>query len=193
MSYSGGEDEEGPIRRTLRERLIEEAQLSAHHARSDVDRARLLFDDVPRDLRMALQRANLDYYRALRPLRTEGVVKSWWQEVAPSRYWIEETRVVEEPVVDADLDGPPAAIETTERTEDVPYQGLDVLDELDSMREHYQEVVTDMRGERIEEGERQVVLPAKVLVDISETLDDASKRLGFAPPTRVLEGSTNPV
>jgi hypothetical protein len=61
------------------------------------------------------------------------------------------------------------------------------------MTESYRETIRDMRGERVEEGERQVILSAKVLIDISEVLDDASKRLGFSPPTRLQEGETAPV
>lgn len=186
------DDDSNPLRRTLREKLIEEAQGRVHEARSDVDRSRILLDDVPRDVRMRLQAEILGYYRALRPLRSEGVVAKWWDEVVISEAWIETERVVEEPVVSGAIDSP-ISIRTERRRERIPYRGLDVLDRLDEMSEPYHHTVCDMRGERTESGERQKVLSAKVLVDASEVLDDASKRLGFSPPTRIQEGETAPV
>lgn len=187
------DEDSDPQRRTLRERLIEEAQERVHRSRSDVDKSLILLDNVPRDVRMRFQGEVLGYYRALRPLRTEGVVASWWEDVVLSEHWIEETRVVEEPTVSASIDGPAPRVESDTRREEIPYRGLDVLDRLDEMKEPYRETVRDMRGQRTEEGERQKVLSAKVLVDVSEVLDDASKRLGFSPPTRLQEGETRPV
>ena len=187
------DEDSDPQRRTFRERLIEESQERVHRSREDVDKSRILLDSVPRDVRMRLQADCLSYYRALRPLRTEGVVNKWWQEVILSEDWIAETRVTEEPVVRGSIDGASPRVETERRRVNIHYKGLDVLDSLDEMTEHYRETIRDMRGVRVEEGERAKVLPAKVLIDVSEVLDDASKRLGFAPPTRLQEGETAPV
>jgi hypothetical protein len=180
-------------RGAVREQLINSAQVDVHEARADVAKARLLYETVPRELRMLLQEACVEYYYALRPLRSESIIKKWWSDVVLSEHWVKDVREWEEVVVDADLHGPTPDVRTETKREVVLYQGLDVLADLDEMTDSYECEVVDMCGTRVETGEQQVVLPARVLIDVSAVLDDAAKRLDFAPRMRVGEGSTGAI
>ncbi|WP_089876313.1 hypothetical protein [Halogeometricum limi] len=174
------------MRKSTREKIIDEAQVECHSARSDVVEARLKLNSVPRPVREGFQRTVLSYYDALRPLRTEGVVNSWWESVTLSEDWIEgivfETESGEQ--ISVSREKARRILNNDEPYEFVGsmvHQGLDTLESLDDATEETTSVVTGMRGRREETTTRPVVLEAGVLVDISRVLDEAATKLGFAP------------
>lgn len=171
-------------RKTVRERIIEDAQMRCHQARSRCYRARMIYDgEVPQEIKLALQEAIIDYYRAMRPLRDESIIRDFWEDAILSRRWIKGQRQVEQPTVDGDLHGHGVSVRTETTTETVYYRGLDVLEDLETATETERVEKTSMRGRTTEEVTRQKVLPAGVLVDIASVLDDAAAKLGFKPDT----------
>jgi hypothetical protein len=164
----------------MRERLIEDAQVDVNEARSKVIRVRMLYNDVPRAWRQQLQEAILGYYYVLKPLRTEGIIKDWWQSVELSEHWTHEVVVDTEERLEEDEDGDLVEVERPV-TEERPFRGLAVLEDLETAVEQETTEKRDMRGVRRETTTRQLVLDAKVLMDIASTLDDAATKLGFAP------------
>ena len=147
MSNNGDE----PQRANTRRRIIEQAQLHCYETRSICHRAKNRYGEVPREIRLDFQEANVDYYWALRPLREESVVKSWWN--------------------DHDL----AKVDGEELT------GLDSILELDGETESVTDVHHTVRGISQTTQTFQRVYPFTVLRDISGVLDDAARKLGFAP------------
>ncbi|WP_396614093.1 hypothetical protein ACH9L7_20330 (plasmid) [Haloferax sp. S1W] len=178
------------MQKTMRERLIEKAQVDVHDARSKITRVRLRFDGVPREWRQELQEAVIAYYYALRPLRTEGIIKDWWSSVELSSEWT-RTVVVDTETVLEETEGGLVEKEVPV-TDEVPYSGLDILEDVETATESEIVTVSDMRGERQETVSRQLVLDATVLVDIASVLDDAATKLGFAPSIELqdAEGET---
>ncbi|AFK19013.1 MULTISPECIES: hypothetical protein [Haloferax] len=171
---------DGPPQKTMRERLIEEAQVDVHEARSKVTRVRLMYDGVPRAWRQELQEAIIAYYYALRPLRTEGLIKDWWSSVELSEEWTRTAVVDTETVLEESDDGELVEVEKP-ITDQIPYRGLGILEDVETATESEVVSVSDMRGEREETVSRQLVLDASILVDIAGVLDDAATKLGFAP------------
>lgn len=188
-------DTDGPYRRTVREKLIEEAQVEMQRARSTVTRAEMAYDGrVPRQYRMELQRAVLDYYDALRPLREEGLIAEWWETVELSDSWTEQ-RIVRDVEVDGDVDSrrPARVLDWGQHAETVPVEGVDSLEGLRTAVEPYRETNRSMRGSREVTGQRKVVLEADALLDIASKLDDAANKLGFRPPMELVSATTNAV
>lgn len=168
--------------KTVRQRLIEEAQLRCHEARSNVMQAKLLTSKVPREAALRLQQALVDYYAALRPLRDEEIVADWWEDVTLSENWIKDVRVETEPVVTGDYIGrEPVSVKAKKKRVVEHYEGLDTLERLDSMTEEKTVEKTGMRGKRTETITRLKVLDPGILQDISYVLDDAADKLGFGP------------
>ncbi|RDZ39432.1 hypothetical protein C5B91_20185 [Haloferax sp. Atlit-10N] len=164
----------------MREKLIEDAQVEVHEARSKVTRVRLMYDHVPRAWRQELQEAIIAYYYALRPLRTEGIIEEWWGSVELSSEWTREVVTDTETVVRETENGG-FAEETVDVTEVKPYRGLQILEELETATVSETVEKSDMRGTRYESVSRQLVLDAPVLIDIAGVLDDAATKLGFSP------------
>ncbi|MCO8266645.1 hypothetical protein NKF06_08610 [Haloferax sp. AB510] len=174
--------------KTVRERIIEDAQVRCHQKRSEVQDARLRMSIVPRSLRGDFQNRVLEYYRALRPLRTEGIIKEWWSSVVLSPSWTAGREYIFE------IDGQEIEVSQDEamtiyekqgvapvEVRDIPYRGLERLDELEDATETVVETRSTMRGVREEQTTQQVVLDVRQLMDIASTLDDAATKLGFKP------------
>ncbi|ELZ76071.1 hypothetical protein [Haloferax volcanii] len=177
-----------PRSKTVRERIIEDAQVRCHQKRSEVQDARLRMSMVPRSLRGDFQNRVLEYYRALRPLRSEGIIKEWWSSVVLSPTWTAKREYVFE------IDGQTLEVSQDEamafyekqgvppvEVRDIPFQGLERLDELEDATETVVETRSTMRGVREEQTTQQVVLDVRQLMDIAGVLDDAATKLGFAP------------
>jgi hypothetical protein len=168
--------------KTIRQRLIEEAQLRCHEARSNVLQAKLLANKVPRESALRFQQTLVDYYAALRPLRDEEIVADWWDDVTLSEHWIKDVRVETEPVVTGDYLGTEQVSVQQQKERVVEhYEGLDTIEKLDSMTEEKTVSKKGMRGRRTETVSRLKVLDIEILKDISFTLDDAADKLGFGP------------
>lgn len=168
--------------KSVRQRIIEQAQIETHDARSTVIKTQLLAGGVPRDQLLSLQNAILQYYYALRPLREEDPVEGWWDDVQLSEAWTDGTRIEREVVGDLQT-GP--RIQTQETPNHVT--GLETLHDLAGDTETVRRVSTGLCGRREETEERQRVLDVRILLDVSLVLDDAADRLGFAPDIEEFE------
>ena len=176
---------EEEMRKSTREKIIDDAQIQCHQARSDVIETRLQLDAVPRQVRKGFQQSILAYYHALRPLRTEGIINSWWKSVTLSEDWIRavmfETEDGDELAVSPENAQSKMASDSFQYVGVELHQGLDTLESLDDATEETTTVVGGMRGRREETTTRPLVLETEVLVDISRVLDEAATKLGFAP------------
>jgi hypothetical protein len=178
----GKSNDGGSTGKTVRQKLIEEAQLRCHEARSEVQKAKLLAGEVPREVALRLQQSISDYYAALRPLREGDPVDGWWTDVTLSENWVKDVRTETEQVVTGDpLDREKVSVKQREKQIVEYYEGLDTLQKIDSMTEKKQVTKSGMRGRRKETVSRLKVLDPAILIDISFVLDDAANRLGFAP------------
>ena len=182
MSSNRDSSDGGSVGKTVRQKLIEEAQLRCHESRSEVTKSKFLTNSVPRQVALRLQQTVSDYYSALRPLRDEDPVSDWWNNVTLSERWIKDVRTETEPVVTGDVLGrePISVQQNTKRVVDY-YEGLDTLERIGSMTETKEVTKSGMRGVRTETVTRVKVLDPTILVDISFVLDDAANKLGFAP------------
>jgi len=182
MSRPESDSDGQSVGKTTRQKLIEEAQLRCHEARSELQKAKLLYGTVPREVALRLQQRIADYYYALRPLRNEDPVADWWDDGPLSKHWIKDVRIEKEPVVTGDYLGQ-ESVGVRQRKKKVidRYQGLDHLEQLDSMTETKTVTKSGMRGTRKEKSTRQKALDAEILRDLSSTLDDAATKLGFGP------------
>lgn len=172
-------DEDSDGRGRERARLINDCLTELFDVRAKCERARTLNAEVPTQHRIALYSAIRDTYLALRPLREEDAIKSWWESVTLSPRWGEWHEV--EP------DHEDAVPFATDENDDpvygvwLPYSGLGTLDDLrDPVREE-EIAVHVFGGVKRERRTEPDPLPYDILLDISSTLEDAAQRLGFAP------------
>ncbi|RLM32243.1 hypothetical protein, partial [Haloarcula sp. Atlit-120R] len=120
--------------------------------------------------------------------RSEGIIKEWWSSVVLSPNWTAEREYVFE------IDGQTLEVSQDEamaiyekqgvppvEVRDIPYQGLERLDELEDATETVVETRSTMRGVREEQTTQQVVLDVRQLMDIAGVLDDAATKLGVKP------------
>jgi len=184
---SDADDAKGP--KSVRERLIEHAQLQTWEARSELQQAQMLQNgEAPRQKRMKLQQAISDYYHALRPLKDRPELKGnrddgWWNTVELSDHWTTvETKVT------GDIQTGTQIAE-----EEVPVTGLDSIRDLERSYEEHTTTRNGLRGRRTETVRRKTVLSGDVLVDIIGTLDEAAGKVGFQPEMEIPDAETDPV
>lgn len=178
---AGSDDETGgnPGKSAV-ERIIEHHQLQIHEARSRVLQSSHVLAHVPREPRLRLQQAILDYYHALKPLRDRPEVEEWWSQVTLSENWVKDRTVETDVTVGGD---PINGVEVTEEEREVVeyYEGLDVIPE------EFTQTVTETVHEHGFSGpstatkRTRKVMDAQTLIDVASTLDDAAVKLGFAP------------
>jgi hypothetical protein len=188
-------DVDGP--KSVREKLIEHAQLQTWEARSELQQAQMLQNgEAPRQVRMKLQQAISDYYHALKPLHNRPELEGerdegWWNTVVLSDEWT-TTQYREEQRVGGDVHTGPR-IETVTVEEEVPVEGLDAIRDLERSYETETTTQNGLRGRRTETVRRKTVLPGDVLVDIIGVLDEAAGKVGFQPDMEIPEAETDPV
>jgi len=191
------EPDESDNPRSVRERLIEHAQLQTWEARSELQQAQMLQNgEAPRQVRMKLQQAISDYYHALKPLHNRPELEGdrdngWWNTVTLSDDWT-TTQYREEQQVTGDVYSGPR-IETVTVPVEVPVQGLDSIRDLERSYETDTKTQSGLRGRRTETVRRKTVLPGDVLIDIIGTLDEAAGKVGFQPDMGIPEAETDPV
>lgn len=175
-------DEQSHPGKTARRRIIEDAEIRCYEKRRDLRQEQLLRDgNVPRETRLALQEAVINYYYALFPLRNEDPVDEWWDSVTLSDEWTTEQTVTTRQIVGTRSMYGKARVETREDTVEQPVEGLDTLQQVEAQTVERENEIQDAKGERTETERFQVILPAEVLVDISLVLDEAVNRLGMGP------------
>ncbi|WP_435360407.1 hypothetical protein [Haloarchaeobius sp. DFWS5] len=185
-------ESKGP--KSVRERIIEHAQLQCYEARSELQQAQMLnHGTAPRQVRMKLQQAISDYYHALRPLRNRPEVgeNDWWETVELSDDWMYTETVPRREVVGS-IDEQLGIREWTEDVEQ-SYAGLDVIRDLERAVETTTVVKTGMRGRREDTVTRVKILDGDILVDIVGVLHEAAGRLGFQPDMTVPDAETEAV
>lgn len=151
-------------------RIITQAQMRCHRARAAYFEARPFGGgEVPWGVNHELQSAVLEYYHALRPHRNDKVLKEFWQDAT---VWREFTGY--EPVKQNGrvVDWEPQYREI---------QGFDKLQRYATATDTAEKEIRDAFGPRTIEESSDSLMDAQKLVQASLSLDDAAKKLGFAP------------
>jgi len=157
-----------------RARIIADAQQRVHDARSAfIESASTTGDAAENQLYAAeFHNAVIEYYFALRPLKEAPEVADMWDadnDDAPV-LWTEEEH---HPVP-----GDPW------RTETIEIRGLESLGDVAMETRTVESTTTGYRGKTETRETVPVRLPPRVLVNVSELLDDCAAKLGFVPEPR---------
>lgn len=173
---------------STRREIIKTAQLQCYQARSACLRARNELGAVPEEYRRELQNAILDYYWALRPLRTASTIQNWWENAELSEY-LTYTRNQPQPPIEVrgSIDEPIQLVQhdQPQTPEEEHLTGLDKIPTLTSGTTSRTRTVNTMRGsETRTETVPKRPLAFEILADLSGVLDDAADRLGFGPEPR---------
>jgi hypothetical protein len=183
MSSGSSDPDGGQSLGRDRARLINERLIEMFNVRAKCERARSLEGELSTEHHLAFHNSIRDVFHALRPLRDEDAVQSFWEEETLSPRWGDWQ--------EATKDDPEAVpIDSTEDGDPIfavwqPYEGLDRLDDLRNVVQNRDVTKNVFGGQSQETVKRPNPLPYDVLLDISMTLEDAAAQLGFAPETGV--------